>query len=562
MKVKHILDREKRFKNTNKDNTFLLSNKGGDYLWLSETPKSRYQGWFVSPNEESCFRIIENIFPLEGGEVKEIQNYFSKVVRKRDNVIEEFVIDRSEHRFCYKLEEEREIELTLDARDSYSDSYSEYNIELKDKKLIITADTEKGDIFLVISGFTEFEKKEERFVRDYNFDKERNSPPFEKAVFKALNIIGKELIFAASQDKMEAMELVEKCNPKKIEKTNEPLDFVAAKEGLKGLVTSSGRIFAGYPWFFQFWKRDEAISLKGLKVIDSSRAKELFWSLLKKRKGVKGVDSADAIGWVFKRAFLFLNDFTNEEEERLSKCLKNNIDFDKKEPLIVSEEKETWMDSIKRRGARIEIQALQLNMYKLGRLIDEDRADVYKKMEEKLKERVRNIFWDGEVLADGYDIIAGKKDKTVRPNIFLAYYIYPELLTEEEWVKCFRKALYELWLDWGGLATVSKNSPMFHIEHTGEAARSYHQGDSWYFVNNLAAIAMNRLDSGKFSYEINKILQASRRDLMWLGAVGHHSELSSANRQTSEGAISQAWSFASYLEAMYEVFKIKNYSWS
>lgn len=561
MKIEHILYKEKRIKNNKKNNSFLLSNKKGDYLWFSNFPESRYQGWFISPDNESCLKVIENISILEENKIEKIENYFSKIIRKGSNCAEEFVIDKDKHRFCYKVSEKQDIEVTLDTRDSYTDSYPEYNIELKNRKLLIKANTEKGSIFLAINGFEDFKKKEERFVRNYDFDKRRNSPPFEKAVFKAVILTGEEFVFAASKSKEKALELTDRCNSKKIKKEDEPLDFIAAKEGLDGLVTCNNRIFAGYPWFFQFWKRDEAISLRGLNIIDEKRAKSLFWSLLEKQKSVKGIDSVDEMGWVFKRAFLFLNDFTKEEEKRLAKVLESYIDFNRKEPLIISGKKETWMDSIKRRGARIEIQALQLNMYKLGRLIDPKKANIYKQLEEKLKTKVRNLLWDEEILADGYDFKVQKIDKTIRPNIFLAYYIYPELLTDKEWIKCFRKALYELWLDWGGLATVSKESPMFHSQHTGEDARSYHQGDSWYFINNLAAIAMNRLDSGKFSYEINKILQASRKDLMWLGAVGHHSELSSANKQTAEGAISQAWSFATYLEAMYEVFKIKNYSW-
>jgi glycogen debranching enzyme len=72
---------------------------------------------------------------------------------------------------------------------------------------------------------------------------------------------------------------------------------------------------------------------------------------------------------------------------------------------------------------------------------------------------------------------------------------------------------------------------------------------------------MNRLDHGKFSYEINKIISASREDLMWKGTISNHSEISSAERQIAQGAVSQAWSFATYIEAMYEILKIDNYSW-
>ncbi len=565
MKVKHILKNNQWVKEVDERTSFLLGNKIGDYLWLSDNPESRYQGWFVTPPNQSggeIYKVIEDIRPMGRNRIETVENYFSKVRRKGDGFEETFIVSENEHKMRYQLKEDSEVELILDMRHSYSNAYPEYIIEWIDDKLLIKTGGE-DDLFLAIKGFESVDLIRERFVRHYSIDKKRNSPPFEKAVFKALSMRGKDFFFSASEDREEALnQLDTKIEANLPEEEKEPVDFVAAKKGLSDLSVNGRGIYAGYPWFFQFWKRDEAISLRGLRIIDPEKAEKLFWSLLEEDKSCPAGKAFDGIGWTFKRAFLFLNDFNQEEEKALADFLRKEVDFEKSDELTVNGNKETWMDSIPREGARIEIQALKLNMYKLGRLIDPEKQDKYQSMESELKKKVRSIFWDGNILADGYFPKKGVVDKTVRPNIFLAYYIYPDLLSEKEWVTCFRRALYELWLDWGGLASISKESPRFNSRHTGENPQSYHQGDSWFFVNNLAAISMNRLDDGKFSYEIKKILEASRENLMWKGAVGHHSEISSAEILKSEGAVSQAWSFATYLEALYEIFKINNFSWS
>jgi glycogen debranching enzyme len=195
------------------------------------------------------------------------------------------------------------------------------------------------------------------------------------------------------------------------------------------------------------------------------------------------------------------------------------------------------------------MQALQLAIYNLAHKIT--REAKYKDMEKQLKNKVRFYFWNGKMLADG------KNDWAIRPDIFLTYYIYPALLKKSEWENCFETALKALWLDWGGLSTVDKNSPFYYAEHTGENPRSYHQGDSWFWINNIAAISMIRLNKKKYLSKIKKILEASTKDLLWYGAIGHSSELSSAEKFSPAGSISQAWSAATYIELV-DLFNTHN----
>jgi len=181
-------------------------------------------------------------------------------------------------------------------------------------------------------------------------------------------------------------------------------------------------------------------------------------------------------------------------------------------------------------------------MYKLS------NNPIYLHLENELKEKVRNNLWNGNILADGLN------DFVIRPNIFIAAYAYPSLLTQEEWIKCFSNMLPALWLEWGGLSTIDKDNPLFIDEHSGEDNKSYHRGDSWFWLNNLAAITLYRADRLKFKKYINSILKASTKDILWKGAIGNASEISSAKELESNGCVCQAFSSAMFIELIYELF--------
>ena len=170
-------------------------------------------------------------------------------------------------------------------------------------------------------------------------------------------------------------------------------------------------------------------------------------------------------------------------------------------------------------------------------------------MENILKSKIKNRFWNGKILADGLN------DFTIRPNIFIAAYVYQELLTDKEWETCFDNTLKCLWLDWGGLSTIDKNNPMFAPLSTGENIKSYHRGDSWFWINNLAALTLNRINKLKFNKNIKKIIDASTEEILWKGCIGCHSELSSAKELSSNGCFNQAWSNAMFIELIDEVFQ-------
>jgi glycogen debranching enzyme len=337
------------------------------------------------------------------------------------------------------------------------------------------------------------------------------------------------------------------------------------------------QIFAGWAWFFQFWTRDSLISLGALilnkkyglvqKILDEYLSLEDNRGLIDSRIPSSQLKAIDSTGWLFKRYYDFIYSLTKKSDlhnfynynsltklnNRLRKVFddftRNNI----KDGLVYSGKNETWMDTdyadTGREGFCIEIQALTLTMIKTLRLLSiltktrllKRHADI----ETKLLINVRKKFFNNGRIAD---LVNNNPVSVQRSNLFLAYYIYPHMFRKEEWKTAFTHALKKLWLEWGGLSSIDKTHNSFTPEHTGSNNKSYHRGDSWYFMNNIAAISLYAVDSIGFSNYVNKIFDASRKDLFFSGVIGGASEISSASHQTGEGCLNQSWSSATFIE--------------
>ncbi len=386
------------------------------------------------------------------------------------------------------------------------------------------------------------------------------------------------------------------------------LNAINSLSSLSFYINGNFGIFAGLPWFFQLWSRDILVSLKAFSSIDSEFTKKLLIESLEKimddgrlpnQFGIHdmySISNADSHGWLFlrcrelidkieksKEAVNFIKksitSLKNADSARIQEYMKKCRALIKKkeneyhqlayeiessleksfygllkkhtsESLEINAPKETWMDTNygndTRSGARIEIQAFRLNLYKM--LFELTQNQKYKILENTLKIKVKQKFWNGKTLADGLGTL------DIRPNIFLASYAYPQLLSNSEWETCFENALKSLWLDWGGLSTIDKNNPLFCDASTGEDRKSYHRGDSWFWINNLAAIQLNKINKKKFEKYVQKIIQASTQEILWKGCVGCHAELSSAKELRSEGCLNQAWSNAMFVELIDELF--------
>jgi glycogen debranching enzyme len=196
------------------------------------------------------------------------------------------------------------------------------------------------------------------------------------------------------------------------------------------------------------------------------------------------------------------------------------------------------MDTIGREGCRIEIQAMYALMHELlGSLTGEEQ---WEKDRAALRELIKRFFFKRGTLWDGHT------DETIRPNVFITYLLQPDLLTATEWERVFGTALSALRTTWGGLTSVDRRDPGFVAISSGEDNRSYHKGDSWFFINNLAALALHRINIKQFKPVVEELLASSTKEILWKHVAGQAGEIASANDGTSWGCGTQAFSAGTF----------------
>ena len=576
---------------------FLLTNKKGSYCSFFNEQNSRYDGLFYfDEKEREMYKFIESIEVKENSSIISLKNYFYYAERWKDKITESFLMPSRFSSLMYRLSNENEIDVILDCKKSYDNREWGRNYGIfEEKGCIVVKFTKKTDkredkscgvsefiLYLAIKSDNCDYKRNDKWVeREYISDEERKSPPFKRHVYNALRLKGSKFVFSMSKSKRIAVEealnifsrfddlkseekdafagFLKNENIKRVIRNDKAsseikIAYINALNSLNNLSVCPKKckgIFAGLPWFFQFWDRDTLISLKSLsKIMDTM---PVIFDYLNRINSSGRLSGADSHGWLFFRCYELAENHKclYEIESSLEKSLSFLQKSRTSENFEINDAKETWMDTEfrgdERKGIRIEIQALRLRMYRLMYELSQNRK--YMALENILKNKLREKFFNGKILADGID------DFTARPNIFIAAYVYPDFLSNEEWETCLGNALESIWLDWGGVSTIDKNSPLYSDVHTGEDVKSYHRGDSWFWINNLAALVLNRTDKSAFSGKIKKIIEASTEEILWMGCIGCHSELSSARELFGKGCFSQSWSNAMYLEMIDEVYE-------
>lgn len=591
---------------------FLLSNRSGGYVFLGDDSFSHYTGvTFFHPTQWTLCKTIDNI-SLEKQPTELVNEYF-KVTRKSDETSEEFFT--SEKTLYYRVQNYDGYGfLDVDMRRIYDDDTTGriYQIYQEDGALVIdyrkyrtdACHDEQERFLLVIRGFGEYEILDQWLPRSYPYDADRGNMG-ERWVYRALRFkVEGSLHFSCTfgVDKKEALheswlasdafsmthdrlDYLSRRTCSQAQSANEPSVLLSSSVlALDSLVHSlpdpidrSG-IFAGFPWFFHFWARDELIALQGLvHARNFVLVKDILFRYVDQIQGdgrlpnmqpASDLGSADAVGWLWKRFGDVVRslqhsqelwDFFSKEElagacDILESSLSNLIASHIFGGLVQNKPLETWMDTHGwtgdvREGARIEVQCLTLasfdTLFLFHEILGREHRDLYAFFQ-TFAQQVRSSFLVDGVLADG--VVDNRPDMTLRPNIFLAAYLYPALLQPLDWEKTFDAVIDACWLPWGGFSSIDKNDALFTPEYSGQNNRSYHRGDSWFWVNNLAAFALHSVNEEKYASYVNKILQSSVSECLWEGIVGHAAEVSSASHRTSSGCFAQAWSASTLVE--------------
>lgn len=417
----------------------------------------------------------------------------------------------------------------------------------------------------------------------YSYDKKRNTKP-DFYTYQLLKTLSDGIIsIKASKQEEDILKFLKtkpkKPNPKKkvtkikdvlIQRMNE---LYIEKKDQQGYL-------AGHPWFFQVWSRDE---LTGLQAINLTKPAKHTYKLIQKyvqamktqnkipnRVPHSDLASSDATPWFYKRLGDFImqhgketmdEDDLKQTTKILAKKLIRYIQEHEENNLIKNHALQTWMDTGRgydeRKGYRIEIQTLTLQALQtiryLQQITNQDSTYTTHFLNKLQKQTKQTMFKN--ILHDGLKINQ-EVDKTTRPNIFLAYYTYPQLLSKKQWEKTFDNALQKLWLSWGALSSIEKQHALYKPRHTGMSNESYHRGDSWYYINNIAAIALYDVNKEKYKKHIQKITSASINDFKNQGYKYSSSEISNAKNQEAHGCFNQFWSIATLYELLHKTKQI------
>ncbi|MFT4261051.1 MAG: amylo-alpha-1,6-glucosidase [Candidatus Woesearchaeota archaeon] len=541
-----------------------VTARTGSYFSLSKNNFSHYQGlFFMLRDELEEYKVVEDV-KLDD-EFLNFEYKADKVFRINKNSSEKFYFEDSSSLVYEVKGYSGFVNVSLDFRRVH---------DFCDKGRIYEFEKVKGGLRVIYNKYSDdslnelvesrvlFIKGVEDFVYDevweeksyvYDLKRKTRSNFFVNRGLKLKVNESCKFVFLFDEKPLRNRKKVSVKND--LDKAFFALDSLRYDDKFKGL-------FAGFPWFYQFWARDELISLKPYIIrSDKSFVRSVLFrnfdridnGLVKNRYPESDLGSIDSLGWLCTRFFEAKSFFNNKElkviREKLVGAI-NDLEPRIKNELLFNFELETWMDTSNeddfREGFRVEIQALFLAVFRALNYCNKKLGLDVDSREDKLRKLVKDRLFK-DYLRDGFN---KRLSNTIRPNVFLAYYVYKDFLSKQEWEVSFDKVISECFLDWGGFSSISKNHRLFKEEYTGITNESYHRGDSWFFVNNIAAICLFDLNKKKYAKYISKIKDASLFEMNESGALGHCAEVSSAKEIRSEGTFAQAWSAATLYELL------------
>ncbi|MFZ8848196.1 MAG: amylo-alpha-1,6-glucosidase [Minisyncoccia bacterium] len=478
--------------------------------------KSKYFGYWVEL-KNGIYKIISDIWINEEIEEIEVLNPTSINLIVSNNKIKIYLDEEGLN--LETLSSPVFLTLLLDCRKLYSDiNYGNIYKILPDSNCYFvnfTQEFEKYELNFKIIYEGNLRYVNEPLNIEFDYDLKRNSPFYTFTILKGFEGYVSKLKIIC-EDK-EPLKIIYKDHPNNIKKfiLNRIYSLYHPQKGFK----------AGLLWFPERWFRDELLSLLFLnkEISEKEEIMQFYLDNLKeiwhKNKLNDSILAADTF-------LLIVNNLNDElivsNRESLIKILN---EWGKMFAIDNLPSKSTWMDTLDRPRA-VEIDFLYYNTLKKLKL-DEKAAEF------KMKFKT-NLFLKTYPESEFYS-----------PNLFLGYLLSKDFFEEYEWFNFFDLIIQNFYLKWGGFATKSIYDPNFYKFHTGEDSKSYHHGDSWFWINNLGAYILQSLSQIKYENYIKKIKEASLKNLFAMGVLGYMSELSSAEELRYEGSPIQLWSMSS-----------------
>lgn len=355
-------------------------------------------------------------------------------------------------------------------------------------------------------------------------------------------------------------------------------------------------IIAGYHWF-EDWGRDTFISFRGLLLIpkhyDNAKKLLLDWSstirygLIPNRPGLEEYNSLDATLWYIISIFNYYEATKDGDTVfKLLPIIKSILSEFKKgtlygiqisdEGFLISTDETkalTWMDAVfdnkpftPRIKIAVEIQMLWynvLNIYKnlvihsKNEFYDQDISEEFvNELIQKLELNFNSKFWNDETQTLNDFIKDDQINSQIRPNPVVGLHLPFKLISEEK-AKLVLKTIDEKLTTPIGLKTLNSQDPDYCSEYQGDQYqrdKSYHNGTVWPWIYGLFLksylTTYDHSEESK-SYVMNKIIK------MWEfienNRLNYLPEIFSAESLKSDGCLSQAWNYATFMEVLDEL---------
>ncbi len=502
--------------------------------------------------------------------------YPDRLVRKWDNAVETFrMVDNLPIIYIALETDSDATSISLD-RSLITDSYKAGDVEFfipgeaPDKRIMAAGDGAKG------------------FVLTYGTEDEC------RALLEEFLAHGEEII----QERKERInDLVTEYNPVKtnLPELDRALDWITIT--MDELITEQqgNGIYAGLPWFNEYWGRDMFISMPGACLVTGQF--EVAKKILKDFATLQDTDpSSETYGRIPNRANLegilynttdgtprfviqalelaeysgdteFLHELYPAISMSIEASIMNYID---EKGYLTHADADTWMD-VKRNGIpgsprgnkANDIQALWYQQLvagsKIAKLLgDEGAAEKWSGLAVMLASNFEYDFCNKE---EGYiyDHINadGSADLQFRPN---QLYCFDLILDDDFKQQVTRRTWEELVYPWG-VASLAQWDRQFHPQHENwhyyHKDDAYHNGTIWLWNNGIAMQRMIEYGQVDTAWELFKNMN---RQALHEGAVGSLSENADAHPREGQawvnrsGTFLQAWSNAEHLRVWYQHF--------
>ena len=391
--------------------------------------------------------------------------------------------------------------------------------------------------------------------------------------------------------------LVTEYNPVKsnLPELDKALDWITIT--MDELITEQqgNGIYAGLPWFNEYWGRDMFISMPGACLVtgqfdvakqilkdfvqlqDTDPASETY-GRIPNRANLEGIlyNTTDGTPRLVIQA-LELAEYSGDTEflRELYPAIKMSIDasianYTDQYGYLTHADADTWMD-VKRngipgspRGNRAnDIQALWYKQLLAGSKIaammdDTSSAEEWSGLAQMLASHFEKDFCDkaSYVIYDHLNS-DGSADLQFRPNQLYCF----DLVSDSDFKqRVTRRVWEELVYPWG-VASLAQWDPQFHPQHENwhyyHKDDAYHNGTIWLWNNGEA---MQRMIEYGQKEEAWKLFKNMNRQALQEGAVGSLSENADAHPREGQswvkrsGTFLQAWSNAEHLRVWYQYF--------